>query len=299
MGGGRIDFHVHAFPKDLETRIAQFSAEFKEPFFERLMLPAKGKSLQGWVSEMEMLNHMDAAGIEKVVLQGWYWQNIETCKWHNRWMESLMRAHPDRIAVFASILPTLDPEVSTSEVRWALEHGFSGFGELHPGVQGFSFVDDAWLKLAEMLTEKRIPVLFHVTEPVGRHYEPRVETRFYELQQFIESHPDLPIILAHWGALLFVHRLNSFLRNRWSNVYYDTAASPLLYDNDVMKLALQFLPPDRILYGSDYPLKLYPKDPLQPEFTKFLAEIKSQVSDSSDWEKISRVNAITLLSAHR
>ena len=76
MGGGRIDFHVHTFPKDLETRISQFSAEFKEPFFERLMLPAKGKSLQGWVSEMEMLNHMDAAGIEKVVLQGWYWQNL-------------------------------------------------------------------------------------------------------------------------------------------------------------------------------------------------------------------------------
>ena len=55
------------------------------------------------------------------------------------------------------------------------------------------------------------------------------------------------------------------------NVYYDTAASPLLYGPDVWAKA----PPGRVLFGSDYPLVLYPKTGSNAEFSGILAEAKS------------------------
>ena len=38
------------------------------------------------------------------------------------------------------------------------------------------------------------------------------------------------------------------------NIYYDTAASPYLYDPSVYKAALSLAGEGKILFGSDYPL---------------------------------------------
>ena len=38
------------------------------------------------------------------------------------------------------------------------------------------------------------------------------------------------------------------------NVFYDTAASPFLYDYRIYEVALKIIGEDRILFGSDYPL---------------------------------------------
>ncbi|HQF40159.1 MAG TPA: amidohydrolase family protein, partial [Opitutaceae bacterium] len=39
-------------------------------------------------------------------------------------------------------------------------------------------------------------------------------------------------------------------------------------------LVAQAVGAGRILYGSDYPLRLYPKHQAEPEFARFLAEIR-------------------------
>jgi predicted TIM-barrel fold metal-dependent hydrolase len=55
-----------------------------------------------------------------------------------------------------------------------------------------------------------------------------------------------------------------------SNVWFDTAASPLLYGAEVWPRALT----DRVLFGTDYPLVLYPQKELAPTFSCLLAEAK-------------------------
>jgi hypothetical protein len=60
-----------------------------------------------------------------------------------------------------------------------------------------------------------------------------------------------------------------------ANVFYDTAASPLIYSKKVFRTVLDIIGPDRILYGSDYPLRLYPSEVAEPDFTTFLKEIRS------------------------
>jgi predicted TIM-barrel fold metal-dependent hydrolase len=60
-----------------------------------------------------------------------------------------------------------------------------------------------------------------------------------------------------------------------SNVYYDTAASPLLYDGAVWSRALPILGADRVLFGSDFPLNLYPKVDETPGLVRFVAEARA------------------------
>jgi predicted TIM-barrel fold metal-dependent hydrolase len=65
--------------------------------------------------------------------------------------------------------------------------------------------------------------------------------------------------LAHWGGGLFFYALmKKEVKQTLKNVYFDTAASPYLYDPEVYKSAIQLVGIDKILFGSDYPL-LAPK----------------------------------------
>jgi hypothetical protein len=57
------------------------------------------------------------------------------------------------------------------------------------------------------------------------------------------------------------------------NVYYDTAAVPLLYRPDVYRAVVQIVGADKILYGSDYPLLTYPRRTRTPGFGELLDEI--------------------------
>jgi predicted TIM-barrel fold metal-dependent hydrolase len=69
-------------------------------------------------------------------------------------------------------------------------------------------------------------------------------------------------------------------------VYYDTAASPFLYRRDVYRVVHEIIGPDRILFGSDYPL-------LDPG--RHVNEIRESGLDSGPLEKILGENMRSLL----
>ena len=74
-----------------------------------------------------------------------------------------------------------------------------------------------------------------------------------------EQHPLLRLILAHWGGGLPFFENNERLKKRLRNVYYDTSASPLLYAPTVFRQVIEAVGIDKIIFGSDYPLKLFPQ----------------------------------------
>src|ERR1051325_3974999 len=55
------------------------------------------------------------------------------------------------------------------------------------------------------------------------------------------------------------------------NIYYDTAASPLMYDNGIWARAVPALGEERVLFGSDFPLNLYPRTAVEAEMAQFAA----------------------------
>lgn len=290
-----IDSHTHLFPHGAVADPREYALSRKEIFWGALMVPESGRSLQGWVSPEEMLHAMDESGIERTVLMGWYWEHAATCVEQNRWYAEMLAREPGRWHAFASIQP-LDRVSAMEELRYAVDHGFKGIGEIHPAVQGFSLRDPAWIEVAEFASEHGLMINLHVTEPVGRPYQPKAGTEYEDIQWLVEQFPDLKIILAHWGGLVLFHELNPYVRKLFKNVFYDTAASPLLYDPGVFNLAVEAVGPEKLLYGSDYPLMLYPRLEKTPGFSRFIDEIREVVPDTRVLSLILGGNARRLFS---
>jgi hypothetical protein len=74
------------------------------------------------------------------------------------------------------------------------------------------------------------------------------------LYPFIVTYPDLSIVCAHWGGGLPFYALMPEVKKAMTNIYFDTAASPLLYSPQVYQQVIQLVGADKVLFGSDYPL---------------------------------------------
>ncbi|MDD2446492.1 MAG: amidohydrolase family protein [Tissierellia bacterium] len=110
------------------------------------------------------------------------------------------------------------------------------------------------MNLSNACIERDLPVLIHTNEAVGHHYSGKTDTTAVKASAFANNYPDLKIIFAHWGGGLLFYELMPETQKQNKNVYYDTAASPFLYDNKIYKVAKEIGILDRVLFGSDYPL---------------------------------------------
>ena len=107
--------------------------------------------------------------------------------------------------------------------------------------------------------------------------------------------PELKIILAHFGGLLPFHELNKHFRKISANVYYDLAAGPLLYDSKTLPAVAEIVGSKKLLFGSDYPLRLYPNKSSEPGFKSYLAEIQAMDLSNTALMDILGLNTARLL----
>jgi len=229
-----------------------------------------GRWVQGFPTVDQLLRDMDIAGVSKAVLLGWYWENHATCVEQNNFYAECIRRHPDRLVAFATVHPSAG-QIALDEVCRARDAGLIGLGELSPHSQGVPWHDPWWLRLMALAAELRFPVNLHVTDPNSALYPGRVETPLADFIGLAREFPTIRFILAHWGGGLAFDSECRPLRN----VYYDTAASPLLYSPEVWSRGLAAAGRERILFGSDYPLVLYPRTDRGHDFTGLLEEVET------------------------
>jgi len=290
-----IDAHTHYYPESVFQNPIEWALRRNETHWADCVAPLGKPSIQGWADIDTFLQDMDAASVDKAILLGWYWQNHDTCTEQNQWYLAAIRQHPDRFIAFATLNATAG-KAATDTIHWAIDHGFQGIGEIHPQVQGHTLRDACWQIIMEAACDAKLPINLHVTEPVGRPYPTKVETPLLDYIWLAEQYPDAQLIYAHWGGLLPFYELNPAIRGKLQNVHYDTAASPLLYDSTIFHQVLQTIGPNRILYGSDYPLRLYPKTQKQANFRPYLEEINNLQLSPPDHQAILHDNTARLLS---
>ncbi len=263
-----VDAHVHLYPPEVNRDPAAWAAASGEEHWAELCTRRRkdGKPVQAFPSVDQLLRDMDAGGVAKAVLLGWYWERPETCAMQNRFYADCLRAHPDRLAAFATIHPAAGIEKSLGEVWLAWDAGFLGVGELSPHSQGYGFENVAFRLVVEEAGRRGLTINLHVTDPAGRPYPGRVETPHEDFVRLAREFPATTFILAHWGGGLAWSEEATALPNVW----FDTAASPLLYGPEVWTKART----GRILFGSDYPLILYPQTESAPGFGGLLGEAK-------------------------
>ena len=131
-----------------------------------------------------------------------------------------------------------------------------------------------------------LPVCLHVNEPLGHSYNGKYDTPFAHLYELIKKFPDLVIILSHWGGGILFYELMPEVKGVFRNVYYDTAASPYLYRDDIYRIASELCGSEKIIFGSDFPL-------LGAE--RYLGPLQALCDNQNQISQISGLNAMKIL----
>ena len=278
--GGVVDVHVHCYPDEVIENPVAWADAHGEAHWGSLVTQGP----QGWADPEDLLRAMDRDGIEKVLLQAWYWEKPETARRQNEWHAQWLDRHPDRM------------ENPLEELESARKWGACAVGECLPLVQtdqGWSH--PAWEHILHWTTREGWPLCVHLTEPVGHAYPGRIETPLHRIIERFETHPDQKWICAHWGGGLPFYSLNRRVDKALRNVWFDTAASPLLYNAKVWKTVCDLIGAEKILFGSDFPLLLYPRRHRTPGWIPFLEEFHASGISVSDRRKIARGNFETVM----
>ena len=96
--------------------------------------------------------------------------------------------------------------------------------------------------------------MLNATEPVGHRYPGKGTATPDRLLAFLEAYPALRVVLAHWGAGLPFYELMPEVAGAAARVAYDSAASTYLYRPAVFRAVLDIVGPERVMWGSDYPV---------------------------------------------
>lgn len=243
-----IDFHTHIFPEIIRKNRNDFFEG--EPAFSLLYDSKKSKL----VGADDIVPVMREEGVDISVVFGFPWENPDTAKMHNDYIISSVEKYPDQLKGFCCVDPAWNG--TAGEVERCLAAGLSGVGELAFYTSGIDRNTIHNLTpLMDLCLEKNVPVLIHTNEPIGHQYPGKTPITLLEIYNLAKRFPDNKLVLAHWGGGIFFYmHLKKEVKDILKNVYYDTAASPFLYNKEIYRTAFSLTGKDKILFGSDYPL---------------------------------------------
>ncbi len=275
-----IDFHTHIFPPDIcQNREAFFRFE---PAFELLYESSKSRL----IGAIELLDVMDENEVDKSVILGFPWKNSEICKMHNDHIMEMVQKYPHRFIGLGCF--DLSTNHAVAETERCLDGGLAGIGELafyQAGIDESAL--DQLAPIMKICADCDLPVMIHTNEPVGHAYHGKTPITLAQIYRLIRRFSETKIVLAHWGGGLFFYSLmKRDVKEALTNVFFDTAASPFLYDSEIYRFAVKLLGVDKILFGSDYPL-------LPP--SRYFGEMSEAGLTKPQIDKICGGNAKTLL----
>ena len=243
-----IDFHTHIFPNDIRSQRESYFHD--EPTFKLLYGAPKSKM----VGMDEMVAAMDKDGVNKSVVFGFPWTRADTFKKHNDYVMEATCRYPDRLIGFGCF--DLFHSNAVAEAQRCLAGGLKGIGELAAYQGGLGADACKRLKpIMDLCRDAQRPVMIHTNEPVGHSYPGKTPNTLAQIYDLIKMFPNNRIVLAHWGGgLLFYALLKKEVKDILRNVFFNTAASPFLYERQIYPIAVQVVSLRKILFGSDYPL---------------------------------------------
>ncbi|HEU0020461.1 MAG TPA: amidohydrolase family protein [Dehalococcoidia bacterium] len=243
-----IDAHCHILPDSFPERHAELAA------IDATCASLFPNANPRMATAEDLTGAMQKAGVDHSVVMGMGWANLELAREANDYIIASVARFSRQLSGFCSVNPAWGT-VAVHEMERCAEAGLLGLGELHPDTQGFDLTDQAVMEpLMGQARELGWPVLVHASEPVGHLYPGKGHTTPDRVYRFIQNFPDNIIICAHWGGGLPFYALMPEVPAVLRNVYFDSAASPYLYRQEVFTAVAGLVGADRIIFGTDYPL---------------------------------------------
>jgi predicted TIM-barrel fold metal-dependent hydrolase len=242
-----IDFHIHLYSPDI-IRDAEKISE-REPYFDALI----HNGVHKWATIDDLLPRMERDEVERAVVGGFAFQDAGLCRISNDYIIECMKKHPDKLEGLC-LAPPLARGFDEEILRCA-EAGCIGVGELFPEGQGIDITDisQTW-RLAGVLHEANLCVLWHTAEPLGHPYVGKGNVGPREAAAFCMHHPEVRVIFAHLGGGLWLYEQMPEMRLYLSNAFYDLAALPWLYDAQILKTIEAAGVANKFLMGTDFPI---------------------------------------------
>ena len=254
-----------------------------------------GKQIHAAVQEFvdidAILVAQDEAGVDRVLLCPWVpllfydaepEEGLARARIQNDALAALVRDHPDRLAALGG-LPLQDPELAAGELRALMHGGVLKGVEVAASVRGVFLGDDRFEPFWEAAESTGALVFIHPTtrgfdSPAFQDYylwntvanplETATAAAHMVVAGVMERHPDLRVLLAHGGgALLAVRgrmrhahglqpqaasRLRESPDDSIRRFYFDT----LTHDDALLRALIDYVGPDHVLLGSDYPFDM-------------------------------------------
>ncbi len=243
----KIDAHTHVFgpsQRDQRALIAERDATFAEMYAN-----AEAKMADG----QQLLRALDGDGFDGAVVAGFAFSAPADLDAQNDHILSAAAGSNGRLVPLATV--NLAFEGWRSEAESALARGARGFGELRPHNQGWDPLGPAAHELCELAAAREAVLLWHVSEPVGHSYPGKAGgIGPVELIRLAEAHPDTKMVAAHLGGGLSFYLQMPEMRLALRRIWFDTAASFLLYDDGSVSRLVGLAGVERVLFASDYPL---------------------------------------------
>jgi len=243
----KIDFHVHATPPEIAENPQKYAK--KEKYFSLLSKNPHNK----YAGAEDIIAALNESGFDRAVIFGFAFKDQGLCSLVNDYVIEKVRQYPEKLTGFISVSPNAKGAVKEIERCYAA--GLRGIGELYPDGQGFNIDNEKGNRAAVgTCIELNIPLILHVNEPVGHDYIGKNKIPLEKIEKFVINSQNLKIILAHFGGGIFIYETMKEIKEKFKNVYYDTAAAPFLYDSRIYGAVKALGLCEKILFGSDFPL---------------------------------------------
>ena len=235
-----IDFHVHLFPdKGFDAIWNAFDKLYGCPVLHRLYY-------------RECIDYLKNRNVGPVVFSN-YAHKKGYARGMNEWNRKVLD-NTDELYCFAAFHP--EDEDSLEYAEEILSHPkVLGF-KLHFLIQPFYPYDKKFFPLYELVMSKGRRFLMHIgSGPVGSEF-----TGVENFKKLLKIYPDLPVNVPHMGGLEYKEFM--VLMEEYPNLYLDTAYAFLKDVPGVYDLGTKFIEKfqDRILYGSDFPNIIAPRE---------------------------------------
>lgn len=244
----QIDVHTHIFPPAIVQNRQRFYAG--EPDFQLLYDSPRARL----ASVESLLEVMGATGVDRAVVFGFPWHNDDLTRRHNDYVLEAASRYAPALIPLCCVNPLAPGSREEADRCFAL--GARGLGELALyGAVDQATALEGFKDLAACCKVYNGIMLVHANEPVGHNYPGKAPLGLDFYYALAALAVDQPLILAHWGGGLgFFRLLKKEAPQILRNVYYDTAASPFLYQPAIYGHMAAIVGKESILFGSDYPL---------------------------------------------
>lgn len=261
----------------------------------RQIVEYAGKEIKSAIREFvhieSILGVQSAAGIDRVLLCPWVSllryesepdEGLRVSRIQNEALAKLAQAHPDRVSALGAV-PLQDPEWAARELEDLMKMpGLHGV-EVAASVRGAYLGDDRFRPFWAAAEATGAFVFIHPTtrgfdapvfndyylwNSVGNPLETTVTAAHLIMAGVMEAHPGLKVLLAHGGGAILslrgrlrhshtfqpqaISRLKESPEQSLKRFYFDTVT----HDVDLLRALVDYVGPDHVLLGSDYPFDM-------------------------------------------